>query len=105
MHYRAAETTRLKVWCVKTGVGKHLLRRAILKTIWLLGATYITFVYCCDQKARAAYAQSFALWQQATIEFTCHDHSIFACSCHIYVLLFFAHISFVVNHTFNVTLL
>jgi len=22
-----------------------------------------------------AFAQSFALWQQATIEFTCHDHS------------------------------
>ena len=30
---------------------------------------------CCDQKSRAAYAQSFALWQLATIEFTCHDHS------------------------------
>ena len=26
-------------------------------------------------KARAAYAQSFALWQQATTEFTCHDNS------------------------------
>jgi len=31
--------------------------------------------YCCDRKSRAAYAQSFALWQQATIEFTCHDYS------------------------------
>jgi len=31
--------------------------------------------YCCDRKSRAAYAQSFALWQQATIKFTCHDHS------------------------------
>ena len=41
--------------------------------------------YCCDRKSRAAYAQSFALWQQATIEFTCHDHSINACSRHIYV--------------------
>ena len=41
--------------------------------------------YCCDWKSRAAYAQSFALWQQATIEFTCHDHSIIACSRHIYV--------------------
>ena len=41
--------------------------------------------YCCDRKSRAAYAQSFALWQQATIEFTCHDHSIIACSRHIYV--------------------
>jgi len=40
---------------------------------------------CCDRKSRAAWAQSFALWQQATIEFTCHDHSIIACSRHIYV--------------------
>jgi len=32
-------------------------------------------IYCCDWKSRAANAQSFALWQQATIEFTCHDHS------------------------------
>jgi len=31
--------------------------------------------YCCDRKSRAAYVQSFALCQQATIEFTCHDHS------------------------------
>jgi len=43
------------------------------------------FYYCCDRKSRAAYAQSFALWQQATIEFTCHDYSIIACSRHIYV--------------------
>jgi len=41
--------------------------------------------YCCDRKSRAAYAQSFALCQQATIELTCHDHSIIACSRHIYV--------------------
>jgi len=34
-----------------------------------------TIEYCCDRKSRSAYAQSFALWQQATIEFTCHDHS------------------------------
>jgi len=39
------------------------------------------FIYClhlayrCDRISRAAYAQSFALWQEATIEFTCHDHS------------------------------
>ena len=58
---------------------------------------------CCDQKSRAAYAQSFALWQHATIEFTCHDHSIIACSRHIYILLFFAQIPFVMNNTFNAT--
>ena len=32
-----------------------------------------------------------------------HNHSIIAYSRHIYVVLFFAHISFVVNHTFNAT--
>jgi len=45
----------------------------------------VTAPFCCDRKSRAAYAQSFALWQQATIELTCHDHSIIACSRHIYV--------------------
>jgi len=30
--------------------------------------------HCCGRKARAASAQSFALWQQATIEFTRRDH-------------------------------
>jgi len=30
---------------------------------------------CCDRKARAARAQSFAPWQQATIEITRRDHS------------------------------
>jgi len=29
------------------------------------------------------YEQSFTLWQQATIQITCHDHSIIACSCHV----------------------
>ena len=53
--------------------------------------------YCCDRKSRAAYAQSFALWQQATIELTCRNHSIIACSHHIYMVLFFTHIPFMVN--------
>ena len=57
---------------------------------------------CCDRKSQAACAQSFAQWQQATIEFTRRDHSNIACSRHICILLFFAHILFVVNHTFNV---
>jgi len=85
-------------------------------------------VYCCDRKSRAAYAQSFALWQQATIEFTCHDHSsrtlllrsivdivsitraytlrsLYYClfAPHICMVLFFAHIPFVVNHTIKAT--
>jgi len=41
--------------------------------------------HCCDRKARAACAQSFALQQQARIEITRHDHSVFACSRHIYM--------------------
>jgi len=31
---------------------------------------------CCDWKSRAARVQSFAPWQQATIEVTRRDHSI-----------------------------
>jgi len=57
--------------------------------------------YCCDLKARVASAQSFRLWQQATIEFIRRDHSIIACSRHIYMVLFFTHIPFVVNRAFN----
>jgi len=38
-----------------------------------------------DRKARVACAQSFILWQQATIEIMCRNHSIIACSCHIYM--------------------
>ena len=59
--------------------------------------------YCCDRKSRAACAQSFALWQQATIEITRRDNSIIACSRHIYIVFFFTQIPFVVNHTYNAT--
>jgi len=88
----------------------------------------VTAPCCCDRKSWAAYAQSFALWQQATIEFTCHDHSsrtlllrsivdivsitrdytprsLYYClfAPHICMVLFFTHIPFVVNHTINAT--
>jgi len=63
----------------------------------------IFVAFCCDRKSRAAYAQSFAAWQQATIEITRRDHSIIACSRHTRIFLFFAHIPFVVNHTINAT--
>jgi len=43
------------------------------------------YFLCCDQKFWAASAQSFTLWQQATIEITQRDHSIIACSRHIYL--------------------
>jgi len=83
---------------------------------------------CCDRKARAACAQSFALRQQAAIEFTCYDHSsrtlvitfnrshvsigragtprsLFYCvfAPHICMVLFFAHIPFVANRAFSAT--
>ena len=58
---------------------------------------------CCDRKSRAAYAQSFAPWEQATIEIAQRDHSIIVCSRHTQIVLFFAHIPFVSNHTINAT--
>jgi len=63
----------------------------------------VTTPFCCDRKAQAANMQSFTLWRQATIEITCHDHSIISCPLHIYVVLFFAHISLMVNLKFNKT--
>jgi len=73
-----------------------------MKTSWisLEKKMYSCF---CDRKFRAACAQRFAPWQQATIEITRRDHSIIACSRHIHIFLFFAHIPFVVNHTTNAT--
>jgi len=44
----------------------------------------VTAPFCCDWKARAASVQIFTLWQQATIEIMCHNHTIIACSCHIF---------------------
>jgi len=46
---------------------------------------------CCDRKAWATCAQSFTLWQQATIEFTWRDHSHVACLCYIYLVVLGAH--------------
>jgi len=44
----------------------------------------MTCVYCCDRKSRAAYAQSFAPWQQATIEIMLAISLTIACSRYIY---------------------
>ena len=85
-------TSFVLVWKVESSV--------ILRPVSVLSSTYM---YCCDRKSRAAYAQSFALWQQATIEFTCHDHSIIACSCHIHIFLFFTHPVRGESHTINAT--
>ena len=50
------------------------------------GVVLFSFNYSCcyDRTTRAASAQSFTLWQQATIEITRRDHSIIACLRHIY---------------------
>jgi len=61
-----------------------------MKPIWnRITYSWITFQVfnehqCCDRKSRAACAQSFAPWQQATIEITRRDHSFIACSRHIH---------------------
>ena len=41
-------------------------------------------IYCRDRKARAACAQSFAPWQQATIEIMLAISLTIACSRYIY---------------------
>jgi len=38
--------------------------------ITVLAVTVHNQYYCCDRKDRAAFAQSFTLWQQATVEIT-----------------------------------
>jgi len=54
------------------GPSDETAEKATLKLT--LSNIYLKWYYC-DRKARAAYAQSFALWQQATIEITRGDHS------------------------------
>ena len=115
----------LKQQLKSAGSGRYISFRT---EIWVLVVWTAKQCLCCDRKSRAAYAQSFALWQQATIEFTCHDHSprtlvvtfngsqvnigrastprsLFYClfAPHICMVLFFTHIPFVVNHTINAT--
>ena len=58
---------------------------------------------CYDRKGRAVSAQIFTLWQQATIEITWRDHSIIAFRATCIWVLFFAHIPFMLNRTFNAT--
>jgi len=67
-------------------------------------ATYECLWYCCDRKSRAACAQSFAPWQQATIEIMLAISLTIARSRYRDIMVsFFTHIPFVVNHTINAT--
>ena len=57
---------------------------------------------CCDSNSWAASVQSFSLWQQTTIEIPRCADSISPCWRHIYTwVLFFTHIPFVMNRTFQ----
>ena len=81
---------------------------------------------CCDRKSRAAYAQSLAPWQQATIQImsrnlslrtlvvtfihshvniskatTSHALKLLLVRATYIMVLFFTHIPFMVNHTTN----
>ena len=82
----------LSCWCVVFGL---ILMNIRLKfnvcANCLIGRRKFLELSKCHQgveigKARAASAQSFTPWQQATIDITRHDHhSIIACSRHVYV--------------------
>ena len=41
--------------------------------------------FCCGGKSRAASAQSFTMWQQVIIEIMRSNHSVIACSRHVYM--------------------
>ena len=101
---------RRKVWCDRNSKisGRELALGIILSALQEYvslnkhGRQWETLSECCcHRKAWAASAQSFTLWQQATMEITRRDHSIIACLCHKIWVLIFMHILFVVNHTFN----
>ena len=107
------EISRLHHWLAKHQTSDISLKTSVAT---LLGSVVFSFPNSSVQdpdfgfystvaigKTRVACVQSLALWQQPTIEFTRQDHSIIACSNHVYILLFFAHIPFVMNHTFNTT--
>jgi len=63
----------------------------------------VTTPFCCDRKSRAACAQSFTPWEQATTEIMPAISLTIAHATHMMVL-FFTHIPFLVNHTINATL-
>jgi len=67
----------------KTALWTYKLRTKSFTQIWEHIYKYST-TYCCDRKSRAACAQSFAPWQQATIEIMLAISLTIACSRYIY---------------------
>jgi len=88
-------------WCLLHNLPQEQAPHIFFSTFLPFG--FLKHSCCCDRKSRAACAQSFAPWQQATIEITRRDQSIIACSRHACIFSFFAHFPFVVNHTINAT--
>jgi len=68
----------------------------------LVDPQFSIFCLCCDRKARAACVQSFAVAASNN-----KDHAsqslLLSLARATHILLFFAHIPFVVNHTINAT--
>jgi len=61
--------------------------------LWMWNKLWWVCMHFCDRKAWAACVQSFALWQQATIEITCHDHSSRMPVCSIVHIIVLAEIA------------
>jgi len=59
-------------------------RTTLVTILYTTSNACLKYDQCCDRKSRAACAQSFALWQQATIEIMFAISITTACSCYIY---------------------
>jgi len=73
------------------GAEKTVNKQAFIHASYHIAETAIFEYYCCDRKSRAACAQSFAPWQQATIEITRRDHSYCLFAPHTYIFILRAH--------------
>jgi len=84
---RSITLWRLKLvqHCIQLTIAKNEKFSKAAVTFLVYDRMFVNSYCCCDRKALAARAQSFALWQQATIEIMHHDHSIIACLRHLYM--------------------
>jgi len=89
-------------------VAYQILQRFPTNGPWSAGGQAGATPGYCDRKARVESAQSFTLWQQATIEIMRRNHSIIACSRHTHTVYIYIYMGVVlrahpvrVNRTFN----
>ena len=86
-------------WRGCNNISSFLQRTALIARYFCEGCTWhdlhilVTVPFCCDRKARAACAQSFALWQLATIEIMRCDHFLLLVRATYIWVLFWAYIS------------